>query len=458
MNQASLFERRPKTTLAVVVLVVVVVLVGGLEIGLRLVAPMAIGTAGYVRSQNGLVYGWGFDPHQMVRVEDPDTGEVYLDRVNSRGWRDRERTFDNPSGAFRVLVMGDSNAFGYIVPGRALYNRVLEDRLRAEGYNAEVLIMGNAGWGTDQALEALRREGLKYRPDLVVLHFSETDIFDNVYYRDPGKFGRRKPFYFEIDGSGALIRRVNERFEETRRHIKRQYVIARSEILKRLWVLRTAFKHRGKPAYVIGTNQATQLRYRLGDDDAERLFGALGPAAKEGFDLAALEAAIDAAGLGGDRAAIVRIAENRHFHEHWFPPYYRQEHNDYDGAEWRLYFALVEAIQEVAESNGAKLAILSDNDIGHYDWDLSWYRIAPGEEAKARFLGVTARLAAFAADRGIGIVETVTPMTRARNDAHLNIAGNAAIAENLYRYLMTHHGEALAARRAAAQKEGARGS
>jgi len=457
MERASLFERRLKTTITVVLLVIAVVLLGGLEVGLRLFAPMAIGTAGYVRSQNGLVYGWGFDPQQMVRVEDPDTGEVYLDRVNSRGWRDRERTFDNPSGTFRVLVMGDSNAFGYIVPGRALYNRVLEDRLRAEGYNAEVLIMGNAGWGTDQALEAFKREGQRYRPDLVVLHFSETDIHDNVYYRDPGKFGRRKPFYYEIDDSGALVRRVNERFKETRGRIKRQYVIAQSEILKRLWVLRTAFKHRGKPAYVFGNNQSIQLRFLLGKDGAKRLFGALGTAAKAGFDLAALEAAIDAAGLGEHRTAITRIAENRHFHEHWFPPYYHQQHNDYDGAEWRLYFALVEAIQEVAESNGARLAILSDNDIGHYDWDLAWHRIAPGEEAKARFLGVTARLAAFAAERGIGMVKTVSPMTRARNDAHPNIAGNAAIAENLYRYLMAHHGEALAARRAAA-KQGARGS
>jgi len=446
MERASLFERRPKTTITVVLLVIAVVLVGGLEIGLRLFAPMAIGTAGYVRSQNGLVYGWGFDPHQMVRVEDPDTGEVYLDRVNSRGWRDRERTFDNPSGAFRVLVMGDSNAFGYIVPGRALYNRVLEDRLRAEGYNAEVLIMDNAGWDTDQAFEALKREGLEYRPDLVVLHFSETDIHDNVYYRDPGKFGRRKPFYYEIDDSGALVRRVNERFEETRGRIKRQYVIAQSEILKRLWVLRTAFKHRGKPAYVFGNNQSIQLRFLVGKDGAKRLFGALGAAAHEGFDLAALE------------AAITRIAENRHFHEHWFPPYYHQQHNDYDGAEWRLYFALVAAIQDAAEGSGARLAILSDNDIGHYDWDLAWHRIAPGEEAKARFLGVTEQLAAFASVRGIGMVETVTPMMRARNDAHPNIAGNAAIAENLYRYLMAHHGEALAAHRAAAGKEGARGS
>lgn len=458
MERTSIFERRPRTTLAVVLTLVAVVLLGGVEIGLRLFAPMAIGTAGFVRSQNGAVYGWGFDPHQMVRVENPDTGEVYLDRVNGRGWRDRERTFDNPSGAFRVLVLGDSNAFGYIVPGRALYNRVLEDRLRADGYDAEVLIMGNAGWGTDQALEALRREGLRYRPDVVVLHFSETDIHDNVYYRDTGKFGRRKPFYYEIDDTGALVRRVNARFAETRGRVKRQYVIARSEILKRLWVLRTALKHRGRPAYVIGDNQGTQLRFLLGDPDAERLFDALGGSARTGFDLAVLHAAIEEAGLGAHREAIVRVAENRHFHEHWFPAYYHQQHNDYGGAEWRLWFALAGAARDAAEGAGAALAVLSDNDVGHYDWDLSWYRIAPGAEARGRFLGVTERIAAFARDRGIGMVETVAPMTRARNDAHPNIAGNAAIAENLYRYLMTHHGDALAAHRLAAADGGTGGS
>ena len=54
-----------------------------------------------------------------------------------------------------------------------------------------------------------------------------------------------------------------------------------------------------------------------------------------------------------------------------------------------------------------------------------------------------ARIAAFAKKNGSGIVEHVHKYERARYDHHPNARGNAAIAENIYLYLMENHKDDL---------------
>ena len=412
---------------------------------MRAFAPTAIGTHGYVRSLNGWRFGWGFDPGQRVRIENPDTGHVHLETMNKHGWRDRDRAYDNADDSFRIVYVGDSAVFGFIVPGDRIAGRVLEDRLRATGINAEVISIGVSGWGTDQQLEALREEGMRYRPDVVVIHVSENDAGDNLMHRDTGKFGSRKPFFYELAADGSAVRHENPRFVEQERHIKRQYVIASSEILKRLWILRGASKRRESPLYRIGDNQAAQLRFLLGGSDGNRLLSALGAPSPNGIDASSISAAIAGLGLEPHQEAIMRIAENRHFHEHWHPPYYRQTYHDFQSERWRLLGALLVKAKRVAEAGGARLAIFADHEDGSYAWDRFWFRVATDDETRARYRSVATHLAGVAARSGIGFVDAVHPVTRARNDGHANIDGNAAVAANIHAYLIREHGAALAA-------------
>jgi lysophospholipase L1-like esterase len=175
--------------------------------------PSQLAIIGHSESKNALLYGWGFKPYETIQVTDPDTGEIYISQANNLGWRDRDRTFTNHKKAYRIVVLGDSNTFGALVPAEKVYTRILEDKLKKNGYNAEVINIAYAGWGTDQQLEALKNEGLKYEPDLVISQFSLNDLSDNTYFlTSDNKRKNQKPFYYTLDKQGNLIRHSNPFF------------------------------------------------------------------------------------------------------------------------------------------------------------------------------------------------------------------------------------------------------
>jgi GDSL-like Lipase/Acylhydrolase family len=139
---------------------------------------------------------------------------LYTDYANSEGWRDRERTIQRRPNTLRILVLGDSGTYGAIVGQVDTYTAILERKLRANGVDAEVINMSYGGWGTDQELEALTLEGVSYKPDLVILQFCTNDPFDVGYFASNDENTRRlKPFYYELDASGALQRHVNPLFK-----------------------------------------------------------------------------------------------------------------------------------------------------------------------------------------------------------------------------------------------------
>ena len=121
--------------------------------------------------------GWNLQPGAAFTYA---TAEFSVPiRYNSKGWRDVERTYANASGAYRVVVLGDSFMEAYSVPLESAFSQVLEARL-STGRPVEVINLGVGGYGTLQAWTALTLEGLKYRPDLVLLAFyGHNDAADN---------------------------------------------------------------------------------------------------------------------------------------------------------------------------------------------------------------------------------------------------------------------------------------
>ncbi len=81
------------------------------------------------------------------------------------------------SGRLRVAVFGGSFTQGNFQTG---WWRVLEEKLRAAGVDAEVLNFGVAGYGMDQTLLRWRLDGAKYCPEIVVFGFCAANARDNV--------------------------------------------------------------------------------------------------------------------------------------------------------------------------------------------------------------------------------------------------------------------------------------
>ena len=116
-----------------------------------------------------------------------------MGRANAKGWRDRERSYDNSDARYRILVMGDSQVFGYTVPEDAQFTRRLEDRLRREETNAEVINISYPGWSIDQQLVAFRREGIRYRPDMASCISASTICGNCVGTRTAGNMRAASP-------------------------------------------------------------------------------------------------------------------------------------------------------------------------------------------------------------------------------------------------------------------------
>ncbi|MGI0014581.1 MAG: SGNH/GDSL hydrolase family protein [Nitrososphaera sp.] len=127
--------------------------------------------------------GWTHQPGQAGIFETPQFRTFV--RINQKGLRDREHSYERPNDTRRILVIGDSFAWGYGVEESERFSQRLETSLGVEVINA-----GVSGYSTDQELLWFRGEGVKYDTDLVILVFAGNDIGDNyrqlvhtIYYK-----------------------------------------------------------------------------------------------------------------------------------------------------------------------------------------------------------------------------------------------------------------------------------
>ena len=130
--------------------------------------------------------GWANRPNSETIFAMAGDFKTHI-KINSKGLRDREYDYDKPEGIKRIVVLGDSYTWGLGVEANERFTEVLDDELLK---NIQVINMGVSGYGNDQELLLLKNEGLKYRPDLVLVAFCGNDPADNCnthhsYYYKP---------------------------------------------------------------------------------------------------------------------------------------------------------------------------------------------------------------------------------------------------------------------------------
>jgi hypothetical protein len=123
--------------------------------------------------------GWlyGLRPGAEGRLS--ETGDA-LYRINQDGFRGPRHARPKPAATTRVLVMGDSIAFGFGVPEESTFPRVLEQQLGAlvPQARSEVVNLGVGGYNAWNESELLKDVGLGYQPDLVLVQFCINDLND----------------------------------------------------------------------------------------------------------------------------------------------------------------------------------------------------------------------------------------------------------------------------------------
>ena len=135
--------------------------------------------------------GWSLKP--SAQAISTRTGQPIEYRINSKGLRDDETSYEKPDGMFRIVVLGDSRTFGFGVPIEKHFTKLLEGYFRS----VEVVNLGVSGYGVDQELLLLRTEGFRYQPDLVVAYVAHYGDSRHMYDE---RWGKPKPRFVLRDG------------------------------------------------------------------------------------------------------------------------------------------------------------------------------------------------------------------------------------------------------------------
>lgn len=114
--------------------------------------------------------------------------------INSHGLRDQEISLNKPGEEFRIIAMGESNVFGQGIIYGKRFTEVIEHSLN----KVCVINMGVPGFGLDQSILQLQRDGFQFNPNLVILFIIEDYLQRCKYYEySPGLKPR-----FVVDNKG----------------------------------------------------------------------------------------------------------------------------------------------------------------------------------------------------------------------------------------------------------------
>lgn len=121
--------------------------------------------------------------------------------INAQGERNRLYPTEKGKGVRRILVLGDSNAFGYGVDESKRFSDLLAADLPP---SYQVINLGVFGYATDQEALLLEQKIAAYKPDLVILAYSPGDLSENTCSVNTGA---GKPF-FRMEGEQLSLHNV----------------------------------------------------------------------------------------------------------------------------------------------------------------------------------------------------------------------------------------------------------
>ena len=150
-------------------------------------AALEYGLFKYVLIPDGVIHNVTINnvvryrPNTRAVFREPD-GSQNLITVNADGWNSTKPRYkvEKTPGVLRVAVVGDSYVHGASVDVDKSFAHVIEQQLNARGIRAEVYRFGVDGAPLSQYLHMLRREVIRYKPDVVLFQLIHND-FDESY-------------------------------------------------------------------------------------------------------------------------------------------------------------------------------------------------------------------------------------------------------------------------------------
>ncbi|MBI4534484.1 MAG: hypothetical protein HY711_11115 [Candidatus Melainabacteria bacterium] len=169
------------------------------------VAPFVVWQIIAILCAELLLFSAGLGEEEILQL-DPDLGTKHMTNkrvtwrvegyaqsyLNGDGLRESGVTLAKPLNTYRIALLGDSMVEGLQVPVEASFGQILARQLSLPGkvkppplrvssheLKVQVLNFGTSGYSTAQEYLQLKKQVLKYQPNLVVLCYNSRDIFEN---------------------------------------------------------------------------------------------------------------------------------------------------------------------------------------------------------------------------------------------------------------------------------------
>jgi len=156
---------------------VFVICFGLIEVTMRIIHPEWAPTrADRLFWEHDALLGWKHKPYQIGSFHHFDFSVTVSN--NSQGLRDKEYSIARTEKK-RLLILGDSFGWGFGVEVSQRFSELMEARHQ----DWEIINASVSGYSTGQQLLYLKNFGIDYRPDVILLLFSQNDFEENFRLR-----------------------------------------------------------------------------------------------------------------------------------------------------------------------------------------------------------------------------------------------------------------------------------
>jgi lysophospholipase L1-like esterase len=182
--------------------------------------------------------------------------------INSDGLRDIDHDITKPSNTHRIVVLGDSIAYGYCTNRENIkINDIFSTKLTKKLNNRKVskqefqsINLSVSGYSTQQELGRLIEKGLRYKPDTVLVAYCMNDDETLNQSRELGGFMNDGRFVESFN----LLRMMRKNF------------LMESEFIRLIWVSLNSFELLKTPSTALDSLEYEE-RVRLGFSELSEL-------------------------------------------------------------------------------------------------------------------------------------------------------------------------------------------
>jgi len=136
--------------------------------------------------------------------------------ANSHGFYDHEYSYSKLDDAYRIVVIGDSIAYGLTVDSlNESFPKLLEKKLNSRDQRVDVITLAVPGYSTSQELVLLQEKALKYEPHIIIWSYVLNDPAHPVYHNANGEAGwyYYRPMLRSVSFVKKMMFLLNERIK-----------------------------------------------------------------------------------------------------------------------------------------------------------------------------------------------------------------------------------------------------